>query len=51
MRIALRALIAPAAIAAVIVARTTVGWGSLAVMLIALLVLLALLADYNRKYK
>ncbi|WP_164842590.1 DUF6903 family protein [Actinoplanes solisilvae] len=51
MRIALRALIALACIVAVIVARPTVGWGSLAVMLFALLVLLALLADYNRKYR
>ncbi|HET6483315.1 MAG TPA: hypothetical protein VFG35_25205 [Actinoplanes sp.] len=51
MRIVLRALVALACVAAVIVARPTVGWGHLAVQLVALLVLLALLADYNRKYR
>jgi len=49
--VAFRTLIALACVVAVIVARTTVGWGNLAVMLAALGVLLLLLASYNRRYR
>ncbi|MDO3686880.1 hypothetical protein [Micromonospora sp. C28ISP2-4] len=46
-----RLLIALACVVTVVVARPTVGWGSLAVMLVALAVLIGLLADYNRKFR
>jgi hypothetical protein len=49
--VAARTLIALAAVVTVIVARPTVGWGHLAVMLAALGVLLVLLASYNRKFR
>jgi len=49
--VAVRTLIALGCVLAVIVARATVGWGNLAVMLAALGVLLLLLASYNRRYR
>ncbi|MFF5075732.1 DUF6903 family protein [Actinoplanes sp. NPDC000266] len=49
--VTLRIVVALACVVAVIVVRPSVGWGSLAVMLGALLVLLALLASYNRRFR
>ncbi|GAA1634590.1 hypothetical protein GCM10009733_034500 [Nonomuraea maheshkhaliensis] len=46
-----RTIIAAVCVAAVVVARTTVGWGSLAIMLGALAVLLGVLASYNRRFR
>jgi hypothetical protein len=46
-----RAAVAAACIAAVITARPTIGWGSLAIMLAGLVGLLALLASYNRRFR
>ncbi|MBQ1010623.1 hypothetical protein KBX53_06610 [Micromonospora sp. M51] len=46
-----RLLIALACVVAVVVVRPTVGWGHLAIMLVALAVLIGLLADYNRKFR
>ncbi|WCN79039.1 DUF6903 family protein [Micromonospora sp. LH3U1] len=46
-----RLLIALACVVTVVVIRPTVGWGSLAIMLVALAVLIGLLADYNRKFR
>ena len=46
-----RALLAAACVLAVVVARPTVGWAHLAVMLGALGVLLLLLASYNRRFR
>jgi hypothetical protein len=46
-----RTVTALACVVTVIVARPTVGWGHLAVMLAALAVLLLLLAGYNRTYR
>ena len=46
-----RAVAAAACIAAVVTAQSTVGWGSLAVMLVGLAGLLALLASYNRRFR
>lgn len=43
--------LAAAACVALVVTRTTVGWGSLLVMLAALGGLLALLAAYNRRFQ
>lgn len=51
MKVLLRTVLALGCVAAVVVARPSVGWGSLAVMLVALAVLLGLLAEYNRKYR
>jgi hypothetical protein len=47
----MRTLIAAGSILAVVVARPTVGWGHLAVMLAALGVLLLVLASYNRRFR
>lgn len=49
--IAGRAALALACVVTVVVARPTVGWAYLAVMLGALAVLLLLLAGYNRKFR
>ncbi len=49
--LALRVVAALACVAAVIVLRPSIGWGSLAAMLAALGVLLVLLAEYNRRYR
>jgi len=46
-----RAVAALACVVAVVVARTTVGWGNLLVMLAALGGLLVLLASYNRRFQ
>jgi hypothetical protein len=46
-----RTLVAAVCVAVVITARTTVGWGSLAIMLVALAGLLAVLASYNRRFR
>ncbi|MEV7327779.1 hypothetical protein [Micromonospora sp. NPDC093244] len=46
-----RILVALACVVTVVVVRPTVGWGSLAIMLVALAVLIGLLADYNRKFR
>lgn len=46
-----RILVALACVVTVVVVRPTVGWGSLAIMLVALAVLIGLLADYNRKLR
>ncbi|PZG13886.1 DUF6903 family protein [Nonomuraea aridisoli] len=46
-----RTLVAAVCVAVVVIARTTVGWGSLAIMLCALLVLLVVLASYNRRFR
>ncbi|MEO3796142.1 hypothetical protein ABGB14_38595 [Nonomuraea sp. B10E15] len=46
-----RTLVAALCVAVVVVARATVGWGSLAIMLVALCGLLALLASYNRRFR
>jgi p-aminobenzoyl-glutamate transporter AbgT len=46
-----RTLIALTCVVAVVIARASAGWGSLAVMLVGLAVLLGLLADYNRDYQ
>ncbi|MFE0631533.1 DUF6903 family protein [Streptomyces sp. NPDC058864] len=49
--VVVRTLIAAALVALVVVERTTVGWGHLAGMLVALGGLLALLASYNRRFR
>ncbi|GAA2500246.1 DUF6903 family protein [Winogradskya humida] len=49
--ILVRALVAAACVAVVVIARTTVGWPNLLTMLGALLVLLAVLAAYNRRHR
>ncbi|WP_306208066.1 DUF6903 family protein [Actinoplanes sp. RD1] len=49
--VTLRIVVALACVAAVIVLRPSTGWGALAGMLAALVVLLALLAEYNRRYR
>lgn len=46
-----RALVTAACLTLVVVARTTVGWGHLAVMLAALAGLLAVLTSYNRRFR
>ncbi|MBF8187331.1 hypothetical protein ITP53_16640 [Nonomuraea sp. K274] len=46
-----RTLVAAVCVVVVVVARTTVGWGSLAIMLCALAGLLAVLAAYNRRFR
>ncbi|MEV0381551.1 hypothetical protein [Nonomuraea sp. NPDC050643] len=46
-----RTLVAAGCVAVVVAARTTAGWGSLAIMLVALLGLLAVLASYNRRFR
>ncbi|MEU4426704.1 hypothetical protein AB0F81_39300 [Actinoplanes sp. NPDC024001] len=46
-----RIVIAISCVVTVLLARPSVGWGNLAVMLVALVVLLGLLAEYNRKYR
>lgn len=46
-----RTLVAAVCVGAVIVARRTVGWTNLAVMLVALVGLLAVLASYNRRFR
>ncbi|MER5185009.1 hypothetical protein ABT009_43170 [Streptomyces sp. NPDC002896] len=46
-----RTLVAGACLTLVVIARTTVGWGNLLVMLAALAGLLALLASYNRRFR
>jgi hypothetical protein len=49
--VAVRTLIALVCVVTVVIARPTVGWGHLAVMLAALGVVLVLLASYNRKFR
>ncbi|GEC03866.1 hypothetical protein SSP24_15210 [Streptomyces spinoverrucosus] len=49
--ITVRTLVAAACLTLVVIARTTVGWGHLLVMLGALAGLLALLASYNRRFR
>ncbi|MFE4690197.1 DUF6903 family protein [Streptomyces sp. NPDC056749] len=49
--VTVRTLIAAACVALVVVERGTIGWGHLAVMLVALAGLLALLASYNRRFR
>ncbi len=51
LRIIARTLIAAGCVAVVVAVRPAVGWGSLAMMLTALAVLLALLASYNRRFR
>ncbi|MEI5522994.1 hypothetical protein WB401_05420 [Streptomyces brasiliscabiei] len=51
LSLATRTLLAAVCVALVVAARTTVGWGSLLVMLAALAGLLALLASYNRRFR
>ncbi|TDC90916.1 hypothetical protein E1292_43190 [Nonomuraea deserti] len=46
-----RTLAASVCVGVVVVARATVGWGSLAIMLVALVGLLAVLASYNRRFR
>ncbi|MEV6034129.1 hypothetical protein AB0L65_23455 [Nonomuraea sp. NPDC052116] len=46
-----RTLVAAVCVAVVVSARTTAGWGSLAIMLAALVGLLAVLASYNRRFR
>ncbi|MEU0073300.1 hypothetical protein ABZ027_27670 [Streptomyces sp. NPDC006332] len=46
-----RTLVVAACLTLVVIARTTVGWGSLLVMLAALAGLLAVLASYNRRFR
>ncbi|MBC9731098.1 DUF6903 family protein [Streptomyces sp. TRM68367] len=46
-----RTLVAAVCLTLVVIARTTVGWGHLLVMLAALGGLLALLASYNRRFR
>ncbi|MPY58740.1 hypothetical protein FNH08_16685 [Streptomyces spongiae] len=46
-----RTVVAAACLTLVVVARTTVGWGHLALMLAGLAGLLALLASYNRRFR
>jgi hypothetical protein len=46
-----RTLVVAACLTLVVTARTTVGWGSLLVMLAALAGLLAVLASYNRRFR
>jgi hypothetical protein len=47
----MRTLIAAGCVVAVVVARPTVGWGHLAVMLAGLAGLLLVLASYNRRFR
>lgn len=49
--VAARTVAVAACVTVVVVARTTVGWGSLLVMLAALAGLLVLLASYNRRFQ
>lgn len=49
--ITVRTLLAAACVALVVIERATVGWGHLAIMLVALAGLLALLASYNRRLR
>ncbi|MER6957904.1 hypothetical protein [Streptomyces sp. NPDC000618] len=49
--VAVRTLVTAACVTLVVTARTTVGWGHLAVMLGALAALLALLASYNPRFR
>jgi hypothetical protein len=51
MRILARTVVAAACVTLVVVARPTVGWGSLLLMLGALTGLLGLLALYNRRFQ
>ncbi|TDE36142.1 hypothetical protein E1295_35560 [Nonomuraea mesophila] len=46
-----RTLVAAGCVAVVVAARSTVGWGNLAIMLVALAGLLAVLASYNRRFR
>ncbi|WP_188196551.1 DUF6903 family protein [Nonomuraea sp. SYSU D8015] len=46
-----RTLAVAGCVAVVVAARTTTGWGSLAIMLAALGGLLAVLASYNRRFR
>ncbi|MGV9379368.1 DUF6903 family protein [Nonomuraea sp. NPDC003707] len=46
-----RTLVAAVCVAVVVAARTTAGWGRLAIMLAALVGLLAVLASYNRRFR
>jgi hypothetical protein len=46
-----RTLVAAVCVAVVVTARTTVGWGSLVIMLAALAGLLAVLTSYNRRFR
>jgi hypothetical protein len=46
-----RTVVVIACVTVVVVARTTVGWGSLQLMLAALAGLLVLLAVYNRRFQ
>lgn len=49
--VAARTVLVAGCVTVVIVARTTVGWGSLLLMLAALAGLLVLLATYNRRFQ
>ncbi|MFI7132216.1 DUF6903 family protein [Nonomuraea sp. NPDC050153] len=49
--VAARTVVAAGCVAVVVTARTTAGWGSLAIMLVALAGLLAVLASYNRRFR
>ncbi|AXG81792.1 DUF6903 family protein [Streptomyces paludis] len=49
--VAARTLLAAGCLALVVMARTTVGWGNLLVMVAGLGGLLALLATYNRRFR
>lgn len=46
-----RTLVAAGCVAIVVMARTTIGWDNLLIMLAALAGLLALLASYNRRFR
>ncbi|MDW5324772.1 DUF6903 family protein [Plantactinospora sp. KLBMP9567] len=46
-----RTLVVVVCVAVVVTARPTVGWGSLAIMLLALAGLLAVLGSYNRRFR
>ncbi|MGU3410519.1 DUF6903 family protein [Microbacterium sp. M1A1_1b] len=46
-----RIVLVAAAVVTVVVARTVVGWGSVALMLAALGLLIAVLASYNRRFR
>ncbi|GGJ48545.1 DUF6903 family protein [Streptomyces brasiliensis] len=49
--VAVRTLVAAACVALVVIERSTIGWGHLGVMLLALAGLLMLLASYNRRFR
>ncbi|RMB80748.1 hypothetical protein CTZ28_38450 [Streptomyces shenzhenensis] len=49
--VTVRTLVAAACVALVVIERSTVGWGHLGVMLLALAGLLLLLASYNRRFR